>query len=192
MMECVDGDYQTFKSQSGAYVREHFFGRYPELLELVAHMSDDDIWALARGGHDPQKVFAAYQQAVNTRGRPTVILAKTVKGFGMGEAGEGQNINHQLKKMSADAVRAFRDRFNLPVSDEQLEDMPYLRPEPGSPEAPTSPSAAASRAASCRRGWRRSIRCRCRRCRSSTPSCRAAAIAANPPPWASCASSPAC
>lgn len=135
MMECVDGDYQTFKSQNGAYVREHFFGRYPELLERVAHMSDDDIWALARGGHDPQKVFAAYQQAVDTRGRPTVILAKTVKGFGMGEAGEGQNINHQLKKMSADAVRAFRDRFNLPVSDEQLEEMPYLRPEPGSAEA---------------------------------------------------------
>jgi pyruvate dehydrogenase complex dehydrogenase (E1) component len=116
-------------------------------------MSDDDIWALARGGHDPQKVYAAYQQAVNTSGRPTVILAKTVKGFGMGEAGEGQNINHQLKKMSADAVRAFRDRFNLPVSDEQLEEMPYLRPEPGSAEAPTSPSAAASRAGSCRRAW---------------------------------------
>ncbi|QGL96719.1 MULTISPECIES: pyruvate dehydrogenase (acetyl-transferring), homodimeric type [Stenotrophomonas] len=135
MMECVDGDYQTFKSQNGAYVREHFFGRYPELLERVAHMSDDDIWALTRGGHDPQKVFAAYQQAVDTRGRPTVILAKTVKGFGMGEAGEGQNINHQLKKMSADAVRAFRDRFNLPVSDDQLEEMPYLRPEPGSAEA---------------------------------------------------------
>ncbi len=120
-----------------------------------------------------------------------MILAKTVKGFGMGEAGEGQNINHQLKKMSADAVRAFRDRFNLPVSDEQLEDMPYLRPEPGSPEALTSPSAAASRRQLPAR-WRRSIRCRCRRCRSSTPSCRAAAIAANPPPWASCASSPAC
>ncbi len=135
MMECVDGDYQTFKSQNGAYVREHFFGRYPELLELVADMSDDEIWALARGGHDPQKVYAAYQQAVTTTGRPTVILAKTVKGFGMGEAGEGQNINHQLKKMSADAVRAFRDRFDLPVSDEQLEEMPYLRPEPGSAEA---------------------------------------------------------
>jgi pyruvate dehydrogenase E1 component len=124
-----------------------FLRPLPELLELVAHMSDDDIWALARGGHDPQKVYAAYQQAVNTSGRPTVILAKTVKGFGMGEAGEGQNINHQLKKMSADAVRAFRDRFNLPVSDDQLEEMPYLRPEPGSAEAPTSPSAAASRAA---------------------------------------------
>lgn len=135
MMECVDGDYQTFKSQSGAYVREHFFGTSPELLALVADMSDDEIWALARGGHDPQKVYAAYAQAVAGNGRPSVILAKTVKGFGMGEAGEGQNINHQLKKMSADAVRAFRDRFDLPVSDAELDDMPYLRPAPDSPEA---------------------------------------------------------
>ncbi|MFC4278184.1 pyruvate dehydrogenase (acetyl-transferring), homodimeric type [Achromobacter aloeverae] len=135
MMECVDGDYQTFKSQDGAYVREHFFGKYAELRELVADLSDDDIWALTRGGHDPEKVHAAYREAVRTTGRPTVVLAKTVKGFGMGEAGEGQNINHQLKKMSADAVRAFRDRFALPVADEQLEDMPYLRPEPDSEEA---------------------------------------------------------
>ena len=135
MMECVDGDYQTFKSQNGAYVRDHFFGKYPELLALVSDMSDDDIWKLTRGGHDHEKVYAAYAQAVKTRGRPTVILAKTVKGFGMGEAGEGQNINHQLKKMSADAVRAFRDRFALPVSDAQLEDMPYLRPAPDSEEA---------------------------------------------------------
>jgi pyruvate dehydrogenase E1 component len=135
MMECVDGDYQTFKSQSGAYVREHFFGKYPELLELVANLSDDEIWNLARGGHDPEKVHAAYAQAMRTEGRPTVVLAKTVKGFGMGEAGEGQNINHQLKKMSLDAVRAFRDRFALPVSDEQLEEMPYLKPAPGSDEA---------------------------------------------------------
>jgi len=135
MMECVDGDYQTFKSQSGAYVRAHFFGTSPELLALVADMSDDEIWALARGGHDPQKVYAAYAQAVAGNGRPSVILAKTVKGFGMGEAGEGQNINHQLKKMSLDAVRAFRDRFDLPVSDDQLDDMPYLRPAPGSAEA---------------------------------------------------------
>ncbi|QJQ02474.1 pyruvate dehydrogenase (acetyl-transferring), homodimeric type [Herbaspirillum rubrisubalbicans Os34] len=135
MMECVDGDYQTFKSQNGAYVREHFFGKYPELLALVADMSDDDIWNLTRGGHDPEKVYAAYEQAVRTTGRPTVVLAKTVKGFGMGEAGEGQNINHQLKKMSGDAVRSFRDRFALPVKDEQLDDMPYLRPQPGSEEA---------------------------------------------------------
>lgn len=135
MMECVDGDYQTFKSQSGAYIREHFFGKYPELLELVADMTDDDIWALTRGGHDPEKVYAAYAKATSQTGQPTVILAKTVKGFGMGEAGEGLNINHQLKKMSLDAVRAFRERFNLPVTDEQLEDMPYLKPEPNSEEA---------------------------------------------------------
>ncbi|MEG2803137.1 pyruvate dehydrogenase (acetyl-transferring), homodimeric type [Stenotrophomonas sp.] len=135
MMECVDGDYQTFKSQSGAYVREHFFGTSPELLALVADMSDDEIWALARGGHDPLKVHAAYAQAMQPDGRPSVILAKTVKGFGMGEAGEGQNINHQLKKMSLAAVRAFRDRFDLPVSDDQLEDMPYLRPAADSAEA---------------------------------------------------------
>ncbi|NHC61029.1 pyruvate dehydrogenase (acetyl-transferring), homodimeric type [Paenalcaligenes suwonensis] len=135
MMECVDGEYQTFKSQNGAYVREHFFGKYPELLELVSHLSDDDIWALTRGGHDPEKVYAAYSQAVNTSGQPSVVLVKTVKGFGMGEAGEGQNINHQLKKMSADAVRAFRDRFSLPVSDDQLEEMPYLKPAPSSEEA---------------------------------------------------------
>ncbi|MFM0640153.1 pyruvate dehydrogenase (acetyl-transferring), homodimeric type [Paraburkholderia metrosideri] len=135
MMECVDGDYQTFKSQNGAYVREHFFGKCPELLEMVADVSDDDIWKLTRGGHDPEKVHAAYAQAMLTEGRPTVVLAKTVKGFGMGEAGEGQNINHQLKKMSADAVRAFRDRFALPVSDAQLDEMPYLKPEPNSEEA---------------------------------------------------------
>lgn len=135
MMECVDGDYQTFKSQSGTYVREHFFGKYPELLELVADLSDDEIWALHRGGHDPQKVYAAYHQAVHTPGRPTVVLAKTVKGFGMGEAGEGQNINHQLKKMSQDAVKAFRDRLGLTISDAQLAEIPYLKPEPDSAAA---------------------------------------------------------
>ncbi|WP_353191059.1 pyruvate dehydrogenase (acetyl-transferring), homodimeric type [Pandoraea pnomenusa] len=134
MMACVDGDYQTFKSQNGAYVREHFFGTSPELLAMVAHLSDDEIWQLARGGHDALKVYAAYAQAMKTEGRPSVILAKTVKGFGMGEAGEGQNVNHQLKKMSVDAVRAFRDRFDLPVSDDRLAEMPYLRPEPDSPE----------------------------------------------------------
>ncbi len=135
MMECVDGDYQTFKSQSGAYVREHFFGKYPELLALVADLSDDEIWALHRGGHDPQKVYAAYHQAMHTPGRPTVVLAKTVKGFGMGEAGEGQNINHQLKKMSQDAVKAFRDRLGLTFPDAQLEAIPYLKPEPDSAAA---------------------------------------------------------
>ncbi|GAB7531822.1 pyruvate dehydrogenase (acetyl-transferring), homodimeric type [Pseudomonas sp. 3A(2025)] len=135
MMECVDGEYQTYKSQNGAYVREHFFGKYPELLALVSDMTDEQIWKLSRGGHDPVKVYNAYSAAMRHKGRPTVILAKTVKGFGMGEAGEGQNINHQLKKMGGDAVKAFRDRFGLELSDDQLGEMPYLRPAPDSPEA---------------------------------------------------------
>ncbi|AZF53894.1 Pyruvate dehydrogenase E1 component [Pseudomonas sp. R4-34-07] len=135
MMECVDGDYQNYKSQNGAYVREHFFGKYPELLALVADMSDDDIWKLSRGGHDPDKVYNAYAAAVRHKGQPTVILAKTVKGFGMGEAGEGQNINHQLKKMGVDAVKAFRDRFGLEVADDQLDEIPYLKPAADSAEA---------------------------------------------------------
>ncbi|QIH10593.1 MULTISPECIES: pyruvate dehydrogenase (acetyl-transferring), homodimeric type [unclassified Pseudomonas] len=135
MMECVDGDYQNYKSQNGAYVREHFFGKYPELLELVSDMTDEQIWKLSRGGHDPEKVYNAYAAAMRHTGGPTVILAKTVKGFGMGEAGEGQNINHQLKKMGDQAVKAFRDRFGLELSDEQLGDMPYLKPAPDSVEA---------------------------------------------------------
>ncbi|NMZ23675.1 pyruvate dehydrogenase (acetyl-transferring), homodimeric type [Pseudomonas proteolytica] len=135
MMECVDGDYQNYKSQNGAYVREHFFGKYPELLALVADLSDDEIWKLSRGGHDPDKVYNAYAAAVRHTGQPTVILAKTVKGFGMGEAGEGQNINHQLKKMGAEAVKAFRDRFGLEVADDQLAEIPYLKPAPDSEEA---------------------------------------------------------
>ncbi|MGI4840847.1 MAG: pyruvate dehydrogenase (acetyl-transferring), homodimeric type [Janthinobacterium lividum] len=134
MMECVDGDYQNYKSQNGAYVREHFFGRYPQLLELVADMSDDDIWKLSRGGHDPLKVYNAYAAAMRHSGAPTVILAKTVKGFGMGEAGEGQNINHQQKKMGIDALRAFRDRFELNLSDAQLAELPYLKPDADSQE----------------------------------------------------------
>ena len=111
MEECVDGEYQDFKSKNGAYVREHFFGKYPELLDLVKDMTDDQIWALSRGGHDPSKVYAAYKAAVDNVGTPTVILAKTVKGYGMGEAGEGQNITHQQKKMGGNVLRAFRDRF---------------------------------------------------------------------------------
>ncbi|WP_339478930.1 MULTISPECIES: pyruvate dehydrogenase (acetyl-transferring), homodimeric type [unclassified Pseudomonas] len=135
MMECVDGDYQNYKSQNGAYVREHFFGKYPELQALVSDLSDDDIWKLSRGGHDPEKVYNAYTAAMRHTGGPTVILAKTVKGFGMGEAGEGQNINHQLKKMGEDAVKAFRDRFGLDLTDDQLGDMPYLKPAADSVEA---------------------------------------------------------
>ena len=134
MEECVDGEYQTFKSQDGAFVRKHFFGKYPELLELVSNMSDDDIWRLNRGGHDPHKMFAAYAAAMKHTGQPTVILAKTVKGYGMGESGEGQNISHQQKKMGTASIRAFRDRFGLPIPDDQLEDVPFYRPPEDSPE----------------------------------------------------------
>jgi pyruvate dehydrogenase E1 component len=134
MEECVDGDYQTFKSKDGAYVREHFFGKYPELKEMVASWADDDIWRLNRGGHDPHKVYAAYHAAVNHKGQPTVILAKTVKGYGMGESGEAQNITHQQKKMGTTSIKAFRDRFKLPLTDEQLEHLEYLKPAEDSPE----------------------------------------------------------
>ncbi len=134
MEECVDGEYQNFKSKGGAYVREHFFGRYQETAEMVANMSDDEIWRLNRGGHDPLKVYAAYDAAVNHKGQPTVILAKTVKGFGMGAAGEGQNIAHQQKKLDVDALKAFRDRFNIPVSDEEIDKVPYCKPGPDSAE----------------------------------------------------------
>ena len=127
MDECVDGEYQDFKSKNGAYVRQHFFGKYPETAELVKDWSDDEIWALRRGGSDPVKVYAAYAAAVKHAGQPTVILAKTVKGYGMGEAGEGQNITHQQKKMGLEALRKFRDRFAIPVSDEKIEEIPFLR-----------------------------------------------------------------
>src|SRR6187402_2213222 len=135
MEECVDGEYQDFKSKNGAYVRQHFFGKYPELLDLVADMSDDEIWALSRGGHDPQKVYAAYKAAVDNVGSPTVILAKAVKGYGMGEAGEGQNITHQQKKMGENVLRAFRDRFGIvDLTDEQIPQLPFLRLKEGGPE----------------------------------------------------------
>ena len=127
MNETVDGEYQNFKAKGGAYTREHFFGKYPEVKEMVSNMSDEDIWRLNRGGHDPVKVYAAYDRAVNTKGRPQVILAKTVKGYGMGAAGEGKNIAHQVKKMDMDAIKHYRDRFNIPVSDDKLADLPYYK-----------------------------------------------------------------
>ncbi|WP_428102696.1 pyruvate dehydrogenase (acetyl-transferring), homodimeric type [Candidatus Rariloculus sp.] len=133
MEECVDGEYQNFKAKSGAYTREHFFGRDPTLREMVAHLSDSDIWRLNRGGHDALKVYAAYHNAVHHKDRPTVILAKTVKGYGMGAAGEGQNITHQKKKLDEDDLRAFRDRFRLPIQDEDLAELPYAKP-PGDSE----------------------------------------------------------
>ena len=134
MMECVDGEYQNFKSKDGAYTREHFFGKYPELAEMVANMSDEEIWRLNRGGHDAGKVFNAYQAAMTNTGQPTVILAKTVKGYGMGSAGEGQNITHQQKKLDEEALKDFRDRFNIPVSDADIAKVPFYRPGDGSEE----------------------------------------------------------
>jgi pyruvate dehydrogenase E1 component len=134
MEEAVDGDYQNYKVRGGAYTREHFFGRYPELLEMVANMTDDDIWQLNRGGHDPQKIYAAYAAATEHAGQPTVILAKTVKGYGMGEAGEGQNITHQQKKMGENALRVFRDRYRIPIPDERIAEAPFYKPPDESPE----------------------------------------------------------
>jgi pyruvate dehydrogenase E1 component len=134
MMECVDGEYQNFKAKGGAYTREHFFGKYPELREMVANMSDDDIWRLNRGGHDARKVYNAYLAASTHKDQPTVILAKTVKGYGMGRAGEGQNITHQQKKLDDAALKEFRDRFNIPVSDADIASVPYYRPAEGSEE----------------------------------------------------------
>jgi pyruvate dehydrogenase E1 component len=134
MMECVDGEYQNFKAKGGAYTREHFFGKYAELAELVANMSDDDIWRLNRGGHDPHKVFNAYRAAMEHKGQPTVILAKTIKGYGMGRSGEGLNITHQQKKLDDGALKEFRDRFNIPVSDADIASVPYYRPAEDSEE----------------------------------------------------------
>ncbi|MCG8015748.1 MAG: pyruvate dehydrogenase (acetyl-transferring), homodimeric type [Candidatus Thiodiazotropha sp. 'RUGA'] len=134
MEECVDGDYQAYKAKGGAYTREHFFGKYSELDEMVANMTDEDIWRLNRGGHDPHKVFAAYAEATAHKGQPTVILAKTVKGYGMGVAGEGQNITHSQKKMGEAALKAFRDRFNIPISDDQIGAAPFYKPPADSAE----------------------------------------------------------
>ncbi|MBI2399019.1 MAG: pyruvate dehydrogenase (acetyl-transferring), homodimeric type [Xanthomonadales bacterium] len=134
MNETVDGEYQNYKAFGGAYTREHFFGKYPETKAMVANLSDDDIWHLNRGGHDPHKLYAAYHVASTQKGMPTVILAKTVKGYGMGEAGEAQNITHQQKKMDTDSIRHFRDRFKLPIKDEELEQVPFYHPGEDSPE----------------------------------------------------------
>jgi pyruvate dehydrogenase E1 component len=134
MEEAVDGDYQNYKAKGGAYIREHFFGKYPELREMVANLSDDDIWRLNRGGHDPQKMYAAYAAALATDGEPTVILAKTVKGYGLGQGGQSVNIAHQLKKPGKEALRSFRDRYRMPISDEKLDEIPFYKPPEDSPE----------------------------------------------------------
>ncbi len=134
MEECVDGEYQAFKARDGAYVRAEFFGKYPELLKMVSAMTDDEVWELRRGGHDVVKIYAAYASAIAHRGQPTVILAKTVKGYGMGAAGEGMNITHQQKKMDVASLKKFRDRFNIPVPDDRIEEVPFYRPPDDSPE----------------------------------------------------------
>jgi pyruvate dehydrogenase E1 component len=134
MMDTVDGDYQAMKANDGAFVRKNFFGRHPKLLEMVSKMSDEDIWRLQRGGHDPQKVYAAYHKAVNTVGQPTVLLIKTVKGYGMGKIGEGKNTAHQTKKLLDEDIKTMRDRFNIPVKDEDLTNLPFYQPPEGSQE----------------------------------------------------------
>jgi pyruvate dehydrogenase E1 component len=134
MEQTVDGEYQNFKANDGAFVRKHFFGKFPQTLEMVARMSDADIWRLNRGGHDPHKIYAAYAAATRHSGQPTVILAKTVKGYGMGKIGEGKNPTHQLKKLDDAAIREFRDRFAIPVPDDRLEEVPFFKPAENSPE----------------------------------------------------------
>jgi pyruvate dehydrogenase E1 component len=134
MHECVDGEYQAFRAQNGAYIRKEFFGKYPELLKLVEHLTDDDIWALRRGGHDPVKVYNAYKRAMETTGRPTVILAKTVKGYGLGETAEGRNTAHQQKKLGEPEMLKIRDRFKIPISDEVVQHLEFHRPAEDTPE----------------------------------------------------------
>ncbi len=134
MMDTLDGDYQAFKANDGAFVRKNFFGRDPRTLEMVAGMSDEDIWNLRRGGHDAHKVYAAFHRANQTVGQPTVMLVKTVKGYGMGKAGEGKNTAHQTKKLSDEDIRYFRDRFNIPIPDSELPKIPFYKPADDTPE----------------------------------------------------------
>jgi pyruvate dehydrogenase E1 component len=134
MMETVDGEYQNYKAKDGAYVRKHFFGKHPELLKMVANMTDDDIWRLTRGGHDPHKIYAAFKNAQENKGSPTVLLVKTVKGFGMGKSGEARNTAHQTKKLDDEAIREMRDRFAIPIPDDKLAEIPFFKPADDAPE----------------------------------------------------------
>lgn len=134
MMETLDGDYQTMRAMDGAYIRKHFFGKYPETAKLVEHLTDDDIWELRRGGHDPEKVYAAFHAANEHKGQPTLLLVKTVKGYGMGKAGEAKNTVHQTKKLADEDIKYIRDRFNIPISDAELESLPYYKPADDTPE----------------------------------------------------------
>ncbi|HEU4851636.1 MAG TPA: pyruvate dehydrogenase (acetyl-transferring), homodimeric type [Telluria sp.] len=134
MMETVDGEYQTYKARDGAYVRQHFFGKHPKLLEMVANMTDDDIWRLTRGGHDPHKIYAAFKKANESVGKPTVLLVKTIKGYGMGKSGEARNTAHQTKKLDDEAIREMRDRYGIPIPDDKLKDIPFFKPSDDAPE----------------------------------------------------------
>lgn len=190
MDEAVDGEYQNYKANGGAYTREHFFGKYPETAEMVKDMSDEDIWRLNRGGHDPFKVYAAYHEAVNNpNGRPTVILAHTVKGYGMGSGdGEAANEAHQVKTMEYEALKKFRDRFGIPLSDEQLKDVPYYKPADDSPSSSTCTCSASAWAAIRRAGAATSRRCRFPTSTTRLSRRRWAAPrgARSPAPWPSC------
>ena len=134
MMEVVDGQYQKYVVSGGDYIREDFFGKYPELLEMVKNYSDEKLQKMRRGGHDPEKVYAAYKAAVECKGKPTVILAKTIKGYGLGEGGEGRNVTHNQKKLNEEELREFRTRFGIPISDERVAEAPFYRPPEDSPE----------------------------------------------------------
>src|SRR5881409_1877270 len=133
MEETVDGEYQNYKANDGAFVRKHFFGKDPKLLEMVSRMTDEDIWRLNRGGHDPHKIYAAYAAAVKHKDQPTVVLAKTIKGYGLGKQGQAKNPTHQLKKMDLATIREMRDRFNVPIPDDKLEELPFYKPKDGDP-----------------------------------------------------------
>jgi len=128
MEETVDGEYQNYKANDGAFVRKHFFGKDPKLLEMVSRMTDEDIWRLNRGGHDPHKIYAAYAAAVKHKDQPTVILAKTIKGYGLGKQGQAKNPTHQLKKMDLATIREMRDRFSVPIPDDKVEELPFYNP----------------------------------------------------------------
>lgn len=134
MMDTIDGEYQNYKAKDGAYVRKHFFGKHPKLLEMVANMTDDDIWRLTRGGHDPHKIYAAFKVAQEHKGQPTVLLVKTIKGFGMGKHGEARNTAHNTKKLTDEAIREMRDRYSIPIPDDQLADIPFYKPADDAPE----------------------------------------------------------
>ncbi|MCU6496852.1 pyruvate dehydrogenase (acetyl-transferring), homodimeric type [Rugamonas sp. A1-17] len=134
MMDTLDGEYQNYKAKDGAYVRKHFFGKHPKLLEMVANMTDDDIWRLTRGGHDPHKIYAAFKVAQEHKGQPTVLLVKTIKGFGMGKHGEARNTAHNTKKLTDEAVREMRDRYSIPIPDDKLADIPFYKPADDAPE----------------------------------------------------------